>query len=109
MDDLDSRRRRAAHNQSLFREVNERIADLSAKYAVELATNGYVCECLDMSCAESVQLAHDEYERLREDGNCFFVVPGHEDPAVEVVVEATRRYLVVKKIGVGAETAEELA
>lgn len=109
MQNLDACRTRAAHNQSLFREVNERIAALSRQYAQELATDGYVCECLDMRCAEPVQLAHDEYERMRQDDNRFLVVPGHEDLAVETVVEATDRYLVVKKVGVGAELAEELA
>ncbi|HST15601.1 MAG TPA: hypothetical protein VLJ44_12210 [Gaiellaceae bacterium] len=109
MNDLDTRRTRAAHNQSLFREVNERISVLSSKYVAESPTVGYVCECLDMSCAESVQLAHDEYERLRRDDNQFFVAPGHEDRTVEEVIEANDRYLVVKKLGVGAEVAEKLA
>lgn len=108
MQNVDARRTRAAQNQSLFRDVNERIAALSSQYAQELATNGYICECLNMSCAESVQLAHDEYARMRQDDNRFFVVPGHEDPEVETVVEATDRYLVVKKLGVEADLAEEL-
>lgn len=108
MDDLDSRRVRAAKNQSLFREVNERIAALSRRYERELRPNSYVCECLDMSCIETIELPHAEYERLRQGDVRFFVVPGHEDPDVEETVESAERYLVVSKIGVGAEIAASL-
>ena len=105
MDDLDSRRARAAQNQSLFREVNERIAALSQRYDAAFEPNGYLCECLNTSCGETLQLEHDEYERLRASGTRFFVLPGHEDLAVEDVVEETDAYLVVEKIGVGSEIA----
>ena len=108
MDDLDARRQRAAHNQSLFREVNERIAALSERFATELRPNGYLCECLDTKCTETMEIPHNEYERLRERGARFFVLPGHEDPAVENVVEETLHYLVVEKIGVGREIAESM-
>lgn len=108
MEDLDSRRRRAAQNQSLFREVNERIDVLSARYAEVLATNGYVCECRDMSCTAQVQLTHEEYERLREEGDRFFVIPGHVDDAVEAVVGMNSRYVVVEKLGVAADVADAL-
>ena len=109
LDDVDLRRVRAAHNQSLFREVNERIAALSNRFAPDVPTNGFVCECLDMGCAETIQLTSADYERLRADDNQFVVVPGHEDHAVEEVVAATDLYLVVKKLGAGGELAEELA
>lgn len=107
MDDLDVRRERAARNQSLFREVNERIASLSRRFSAELLPSSYVCECLNTACAELLDLPFGEYERLREQGR-FFVLPGHEDPAVEVVVEATDSYLVVEKVGAGAEIADAL-
>ena len=109
LDDVDPQRVRAAHNQSLFREVNKRIDLLSTLFAPDVQTNGFVCECLDMGCAETIQLTPDEYERLRADNNQFVVVPGHEDHAVEEVVAATDLYLVVKKVGAGGKLAEELA
>jgi hypothetical protein len=109
LDDVDPRLVRAAHNQSLFREVNKRIALLSTRFAPDVQTNGFVCECLDMGCADTIQLTPAEYERLRADDNQFVVVPGHEDSAVEQVVAATDHYLVVKKLGAGGALAEELA
>jgi hypothetical protein len=36
------------------------------------------------------------------------VLPGHEDLEVEDVVEATDRYVVVEKTGVGAEIADSM-
>lgn len=106
MDHLDTRRERAALNQSLYREVNERIAALSDRYADELRPNEYICECLSTDCRATIELAHDEYERLRENGTRFFVLPGHFDPAVEKVVETNEHYVVVEKIGVAGEVAD---
>jgi hypothetical protein len=108
MDDLATQRERAAHNQSLFREVNERIAALSRRFASEPWAPSYLCECLDTSCTEMLELTFDEYDRLRELGRRFFVLPGHEDPAVEDVVGVTDRYVVVEKIGVAAEIADSM-
>jgi hypothetical protein len=42
--DLDARRLRAAKNQSLFRDVNERIVELSEKFEAKGMLR-YVCEC----------------------------------------------------------------
>ena len=108
MEHSDAQRRRAAQNQSLFREVNERIDVLSARFAEVLATNGYVCECRDLRCTEQIQLTHEEYERLRAEGDRFFVIPGHLDADVEEVVATNDRYLVVEKLGVAAEVADAL-
>jgi hypothetical protein len=106
VDDLDKRRERAALNQSLFREVNERIAELSHRFVEELRPSQYVCECLNTNCSATIELPLDEYERLREHGARFFVLPGHEDPAVEDIVEITEQYVVVEKIGVASAVAE---
>lgn len=106
MDELDTRRERAARNQSFFREVNERIAGLSHRFGDEERPNAYICECLNAGCSATIELLHDEYDRLRGQGDRFFVLPGHEDPAVEDVIETTPRYVVVEKVGVAREIAE---
>ena len=108
MADLDTRRKRAALNQTLYREVNERIATLSERYADELRPNSYICECLSTACSATVTMPHDEYERLRENGSRFIVLPGHFDPAVEKVVESHEHYVVVEKVGVAGEVAESM-
>jgi hypothetical protein len=101
---LDAQRERAAVNQSLFREVNERIEELlpSASFM------DFLCECASTECTDVVPLTVEEYNAIRADGNRFFVVAGHEIPQVEKTVEITDRYLVVSKLGAGKRIAEKL-
>ena len=110
--ELDEQRRRAAKNESLFREVNERIEDraeaVSGGRFGSAAFVRFVCECSDETCRESVSLTVGEYEHVRSDSNSFIVVPGHHVPDVEAIVESSDRYLVVKKLGAGRHVAEEL-
>ena len=92
-----SRERKAA-NEAVFREVNERVEEMQRSFS--LATDEplhLVCECDRLSCTEEVQLAVGAYERLRSDGACFVVVPGHEDGEVEQVVDAGAGYVIVRK------------
>jgi hypothetical protein len=102
--DIEVRRERAARNQALFREVNERIEALS-KPAYSRA---FVCECCDPECIQTLAITIGEYEQMRSDGNRFAVLPGHEERDVEDVVEATERYLIVAKLGTGGTVAEQL-
>jgi hypothetical protein len=55
-----------------------------------------------------VSLTIEEYEHIRSDSNSFVVVPGHEVAAIENVIEATDRFLVVAKLGAGKVLAEGL-
>jgi len=107
--EIDVQRQRAARNQSLFRDVNERMDSLNTRFAGTGATPGYVCECHDSACAEMIAMPHEEYERIRRDPHEFFVVPGHEDLLVEEIVDKTDRWFVVRKIGVAGTEAEQLA
>jgi hypothetical protein len=96
------RRERAAKNQSLFRQVNEGIEDLSGDGSV-----AFVCECMDNGCTERVSMTLGEYEQIRADGNRFFVLVGHQVLDVEVVVETSDDYFVVSKLGTGGDIAHE--
>jgi hypothetical protein len=104
MDELDRRRVRAAQNQSVFRAVNERINELAEQWAATTPPM-FVCECFKDDCAEHVPIPLDRYEQVRQEPTRFVVLPGHEDLDVEVVVDKTDRYLVVRKIGAGAGVA----
>ena len=101
---LEQTRIRGAQNQSLFREVNERIEEIRPPSTfVE-----FVCECTLEGCSERVDLTQQEYESVRSDSNRFAVRPGHVVPGVELVVERTDRYEVVEKIGAGKVVAVKL-
>jgi hypothetical protein len=102
--ELDRRRKRAARNESLFREVNERIEDLAGNASFSL----FVCECMNQSCDEPVSVTLEEYEYVRSGPNRFIVHRGHEVDEVDEVVESCDRYLIVAKRGVGRRVAEEL-
>jgi hypothetical protein len=102
--DLEVQRQRAAKNQSLFREVNERIEDLASPESL----SNFICECMDHECVEQVPMTLEEYEHIRAHPNRFFVLAGHEDAAVEQTVEATDRFIVVSKLGSGASVAMQL-
>lgn len=100
--DDEARIAHAAENQSLFREVNERVKHLNDGFGAISEFNEWLCECADGACTERISMTLGEYERIRADGNRFAVAAGHEVLDVEIVAESTDRYLVVTKIGVGA-------
>ena len=90
------REQRLAKNEVLFRDVNERVRQISAGERAEDQTD-FLCECVQVDCLERVTLSLQAYERVRTDPTRFFMQPGHENPAVERVVEELEGYLVVEK------------
>jgi hypothetical protein len=103
-DDLEHRQVRAAKNQSLFREVNERIEELRpGALIIEFA-----CECSNTSCTASLSLSDDEYEDVRRFPTHFIIMTGHELDEVERVVGQNERYAVVEKFGAGGPAAVRL-
>jgi hypothetical protein len=102
------RQERAARNQSLFREVNERIDEAATKLSPMFTE--FMCECADDSCFEHISLTTQEYSSVRKMGPVFFVVtPGHVYEDIEKVVGGEAdRYEIVQKEDVAAEVAAEL-
>jgi len=96
--------RRVGINESAFREVNERIEELGERF--ETAEVEFVCECANSGCTERLNLTTGEYEHVRSEPDRFLLVPGHERPGTERVVEDHGRYLVVEKLGEAGEIAE---
>jgi hypothetical protein len=96
---------RIARNEALFREVNERVADLQDSLG-DGGTTDFVCECGADTCIERISVPMGVYERVRNDSHLFLVRPGHQEPEVERVVETDERFLVVCK---DTPTAEKIA
>jgi hypothetical protein len=68
----------------------------------------FVCECGYLGCSSTLELEIDEYEGVRTDFDRFLVIPGHEIPEVDRVIERHSEYLVVVKPDEGArESARE--
>lgn len=95
---------RAARSQLIFREVNERIAELSRLHD-GVGISLFICECNADSCAASLEVTRAEYEQVRAHGDRFVVLRGHELPGIERVVDGNERFLVVEAIGDAAEVA----
>jgi hypothetical protein len=83
-------------NRSLFREVNERIRDVSVD-RWDGSPIGFLCECDDPECVEVLDLAIADYDAIRSVPNRFILVRGHESPGVEGVVARSNGYLIVEK------------
>jgi len=111
-ENLLDRQTRAAKNQSLFREINERVHQLEARLnaVAPAATSDWFCECSNESCFERITISHVEYDSIREDGARFFVAPSdaHVWPVVERITQQTDRYWVVEKMGEAERLARRL-
>ena len=101
---------RAAKNQALFREVNERVEKLNEAFSLLLPVGEFVCECADAACAERIGLTMQEYEAVRAHASRFLVAPGdaHYVPEVERVVEKHERFWIVEKFEDGGRVAAGL-
>jgi hypothetical protein len=89
---------RAAHNEELFRTINERIEEGAKQHGVDQSLP-FHCECCNESCLEKIELPPAEYDRIAAHIERFVLVPGHERADVESVVEQHSSYLVVEKTG----------
>jgi hypothetical protein len=99
--DHRDRETRAAQNQTLFRDINERVRELNEDFRLVLPIGEWICECASETCTELIEMTADGYEAIRSDGARFFVAPGDEHvwPDVEKVTERYERYWVVEKTG----------
>jgi hypothetical protein len=109
--DVSELQERAAHNESRYRALNERLEGHNAVHVwVDPPMPDWVCECASSECMKPVRLTIPEYEAVRASPTRFFVLPSdeHLSLAVERVVERHDRYWVVEKIGEAAKVSEEL-
>ena len=93
---MTEREERILANEILFREVNERIDEITERTAT-LAVLDYVCECGQPTCTGKITLTHEQYESVRTDGQRFVTLPGHHSTELERVVERHAGYQVVEK------------
>ena len=92
---------RAASNEALFREVNERVKEKTEAFSSDADAPelfDFLCECARKSCLDHVQLMISEYELVRGEPTHFVLVPGHELPEAEIVRAENGRFVVVEKI-----------
>ena len=100
---------RVGRNDAIFREANEQISD-SAEAGDWTEGIPFLCECAEETCTDIVRLSADEYEHVRKDATHFLNAPGHEVAAGPhgEVIERNHRWVIVRKLGVAAEVAEDM-
>jgi hypothetical protein len=86
---------RIARTESVFRHVNERIAEASDGVADDATV--FVCECADPDCHDRLNVPREHYEDVRNESTHFLIADGHEEPKYERVVEQRAGYAVVEK------------
>jgi len=102
-DEISSSLERLARNQIMFREVNERIAEVApTENPVD-----FLCECSRDDCDATIRLTREDYEGVRSRPNLFVVTSGHEIDEVDSVVGTTGSYTLVEKKPNGAKLAHE--
>jgi hypothetical protein len=99
-----------AKNQAVFREVNERIRELSERLRSDAPTDlvSFVCECSASDCHATVELTLAEYERVRSQPAQFVAAVDHlRHSNAEREVVRTSRYVVLEQVdAAAAEPAE---
>jgi hypothetical protein len=101
---VDSRETRLAKNETLFREVNERIEQAVGRLgSQDEHVYEFLCECSNSDCTLLLPLTIAEYEAVRSDSRQFIVATGHDLPEIEEVVARESDYQVVRKQGEAAE------
>jgi hypothetical protein len=108
---MDERAARIAENEAIFRDLNEEVGAVAHSFSAggEDRAFDFLCECGDPGCAQRVPVTLVKYEELRSSPLRFVVVPGHEIPDVESIVEPNESFNIIRKDPGGpAELADAL-
>jgi hypothetical protein len=83
---------RIAQTESFFRAVNDEIARTDGH-----GTTLFLCECGNSACTEGIELTSAALQHLHAERGLSVVLPGHEIPDLETVVDSHDGYLVVRR------------
>jgi hypothetical protein len=94
---------RIARTETVFRHVNERIAETADLFGSD--QTDFVCECADADCQHRLEVPLEEYEEVRQEATHFLLAEGHEKPGFERIVERRGGYAIVEKFRRGLAAA----
>jgi hypothetical protein len=103
---MNPRDERIAKNEAVFRAANREIEEAD-KEAGGDGVLEVLCECGQEGCSGLISLTVADYDSVHSQEDRFVVVPGHESPEIETVVERREAYFVVDKFGEAEEIAED--
>jgi len=96
---------RAARNEVLFREANEKLGEKRQELDIEGRTP-FICECGDPTCVELIRLRLESYEHVRSNAGWFLIAHDHETQSARLV-EEHEDYVIVEKVGEAGRIAAE--
>ncbi len=96
---------RAAHNEEVFRQINEKIDEGAGQHQVA-STLPFHCECGRLTCTDTIELHPRAYDEIAANPLHFIVKPDHQIPEIERVITEQPGYLVVEKLGEAREEIE---
>jgi hypothetical protein len=99
---VDERGKRIGQNESVFREVNERLRKMGETFSLVAERAEFICECGNSACVEQISMALADYERVRSDPKWFVLAKGHEESDYERLVFEGDTWVVVEKLPGGA-------
>ena len=100
----DRRAQRLALNETIFRKANEDMRTVGDRLQYDF--QAFVCECADINCDENVPLPLERYREVRASPSMFFILPGHENPELEQIVDREEGFSIIEKTGPGRDVAE---
>ena len=104
IDPTSPRARRLRQNEELMEELNRRMERMLEEIREDdEATDAddpiaFLCECSRLDCRERVHLKPSLFDRIHKDPEQFVLVPGHEMPEIERVVDQVGDFLIVRKL-----------
>jgi hypothetical protein len=103
IDPTTPRARRLRANEELMEELNRRMERAIGEIREEDddepdAPIAFLCECSHLDCRERIHLEPSRFDRIHRDPEQFILVPGHEIPDVERIVDQFGDFLVVRKL-----------
>ena len=101
---------RIAENNARFRAANEHIRDAAEEHGIDSRVP-FICECPDSSCMDVVRIELDDYRAIRSHPRHFLNAPDHDRASGSAARRISEHdgYVVVEKVGLAGEIAEELA
>jgi hypothetical protein len=100
----EDRAERIAMIEAGFRIANERMSAWEEVPAD--AEELYFCECSSLECRQKVPLTRALYETVRSRPQWFLIVPGHEVPDLETVVQRGDAHWIIEKPDVVIDIVE---
>ena len=113
-----------AENEVVFRQANERVQEDLHDLQKQAEQEGYedlygdrggketplhfYCECSNEKCHERIVMAPSEYKKHHTSKTMFVVLPGHEVPEVERVINKFQNFFVVDKFITPPSKADHL-